>query len=31
MITLQELYDAGIDFDEIEDAYKREQDESNKK
>jgi hypothetical protein len=27
MITLQELYDVGIDSDEIEDAYKKERDE----
>jgi hypothetical protein len=28
MITLQELYDVGIDSDEIEDAYKKERDEN---
>jgi hypothetical protein len=27
MITLQELYDVGLDSDEIEDAYKKERDE----
>lgn len=27
MITLQELYDVGMDSDEIEDAYKKERDE----
>jgi len=28
MITLQELYDVGLDSDEIEDAYKKERDEN---
>jgi|GEM_PF-5826930 hypothetical protein len=28
MITLQELYDVGMDSDEIEDAYRKERDEN---
>lgn len=28
MITLRELYDVGMDSDEIEDAYKKERDEN---